>query len=113
MLPKTHRLRLKNDFDKIFRQGKFISRKFFTAGFAANDLSVSRMAVVVAKKVSKSAVIRNSVKRKSAEVLRLNLDKIKPGFDVVFLAKPEIKGKSYWEIEKTIIDILKTAKLIP
>lgn len=113
MLPKTHRLRLKKDFDRIFKRGKFISHKFFTAGFAANDLPVSRMTVVVAKKVSKSAVIRNSVKRKATEVLRLNLVKIKTGFDMVFLVMPEIKGKNYWEIEKAIIDILKTAKLIP
>lgn len=112
MLPKTHRLRLKKDFDKIFKQGKFISRKFFTAGFAANDLPVSRIAAVVSKKVSKSAVIRNSIKRKMAEVLRLNLGKIKTGFDVVFLAKPEVKEKNYQEIESTIIEILKTAKLI-
>lgn len=112
MLPKTHRLRLKKDFDRIFKQGKFVSRKFFTAGFTANNLPISRVAAVVSKKVSKSAVIRNSVKRKATEVLRLNLEKIKTGFDIVFLAKPEIKEKNYQEIESAIIDILKTAKLV-
>lgn len=112
MLPKNYRLRLKNDFDKLFKEGKFAGQAFLTLGFTKNKLNNSRFAVIVGKKVSKKAVIRNSVKRKVVEVIRLNLEQIKLGFDVVFITKPEIQEKKYNEIEMAVLGLLKRAKLI-
>ena len=112
MLPKIHRLRLKNDFDRIFKQGKFVSQRFFTLCFTANNLSVSRFGLVVPKKVSKSAVVRNSIKRKVSEIIRLNLAGIRTGFDLVFVAKPESKGKKYEELAEEMLKIMKRAGLI-
>lgn len=111
MLPKIYRLRLKKDFDGIFRRGRFVSQKFFTLGFAKNDLVFSRFAVVVSKKVDKSAVVRNSTRRKASEIIRLNLGKIKLGFDLVFLAKAGAKGKGYKELEEDVHELIKKAKL--
>lgn len=112
MLPKNYRLRLKNDFDRLFKEGKFAGQSFLTLGFAKNTLNVSRFAVIVGKKVNKKAVVRNSIKRKIIEVLRLNLDKIKPSFDLVFIVKPEIQGKKYKEIELVVLGLLARARLI-
>lgn len=112
MLPKNYRLRLKNDFDKLFKEGSFAGQAFLTLGFIKNKLNNSRFAVIVGKKVSKKAVTRNSVKRKTAEVIRLSLEQIKPGFDLVFIAKPEIQGKKYKEIEAVVLGLLKRTKLI-
>lgn len=112
MLPKTYRLRLKRDFDRVFKKGKFVGQKLFTLGFAANKLAVSRFAVVVPKKVSKKAVTRNLVKRKTTEIIRLKRNKIKNGFDFVFVAKPEAKGKKYKEIEEELGKILARARLL-
>lgn len=112
MLPKNYRLRLKNDFDRLFKEGKFAGQAFLTLGFVKNKLDISRLAVIVGKKVSKKAVIRNSVKRKTAEIIRLNLEQIKPGFDLVFIVKPEIQGKKYKEIEAIVLSLLGRARLI-
>lgn len=112
MLPKNYRLRLKNDFDRLFQEGKFAGQAFLTLGFAKNSLNIPRFAFIVAKKVSKKAVTRNSIKRKIAEVIRLNLKRIKPGFDIVFITKPEIQGKKYKEIEIVAVELLKRARLI-
>ena len=112
MLPKNYRLRLKNDFDRLFKEGKFAGQAFFTLGFAKNKLNNSRFAVVVGKKVSKKAVTRNAIKRKTVEAIRLNLERIRSGFDLVFIAKPEIKGKKYKEIEEVIGGLLKRARLV-
>lgn len=112
MLPKNYRLRLKNDFDRLFKEGKFAGQVFFTLGFIKNKMANSRFAVIVGKKVSKKAVTRNSIKRKAVEAIRLNLSQIKSGFDMVFIAKPEIQGKKYKEIEETIKSLLKRTNLI-
>ncbi len=112
MLPKKYRLRLKNDFDRLFKEGKFIGQAFLTLGFVKNKLDNSRFAVIVAKKVSKKAVIRNSIKRKTVEIIRLNLKRIKFGFDLVFIGKPEIQGKKYKEIEIVVLNLLKRARFI-
>ena len=112
MLPKTYRLKLKNDFDKVFKGGKFVSQKFFTLGFAKNTLVFSRFAIVVPKKAAKLAVARNSIRRKAAEILRLNMDKIKTGYDMVFIGKAAVKGKKYQELMDDIGDLLEKAGLI-
>ncbi len=112
MLPKTYRLKLKNDFDRIFKGGKFVSQKFFTLGFAKNTLLLSRFAIVVPKKIAKSAVTRNSIKRKAAEIIRLNMDKIKTGYDMVFIGKATVNGKKYQELMDDIGDLLEKARLI-
>lgn len=111
MLPKNYRLRLKNDFDRLFKEGKFAGHTFLTLGFIENNLNISRFAVIVGKKVSKKAVLRNSIKRKAMEIIRLSLKQAKPGFDLAFIAKPEIKGKDYMEIETVILRLLKKARL--
>lgn len=112
MLPKKYRLRLKNDFDKLFKEGRFASQSFLTLGFVKNRLDNSRFAVIVAKKVSKKAVVRNSIKRKIMEIIRLDLQQIKFGFDLVFIVKPEIQGKKYKEIEAITADLFKRARFI-
>jgi ribonuclease P protein component len=112
MLPKNYRLRLKNDFDRLFKEGKFVGQSFLTLGIAKNDLVNARIAVIVGKKVSKKAVTRNSIKRRTLEIVRLNLKQIRPGFDLVFIAKPEIQGKKSREIEAVVCSLLKRARII-
>lgn len=112
MLPKKYRVRLKKDFDKIFKKGKFAGQAFLTLGYIKNKLNISRFAVIVGKKVSKKAVVRNSVKRKTVEIIRLKLSQIKSGFDLVFIAKPEIAGKKLKEVEAIMLSLFKKTKFI-
>lgn len=112
MLPKKYRLRLKKDFDRIFKQGKFAGGRFFTLGYMENNLDFSRFAVVVAKKVDKRAVRRNLIRRRAGEIIRLGRGKIKTGFDFIFIAKPAVLAKTYKEIGDDIIGLLDKAKMI-
>jgi len=102
MLPVKHRLVKKRDFDKIFKNGKLFNTDQFLVKSDKNNLDISRFGFIVSKKVSNKAVIRNRIKRKIREIIRLNLDKIKPGLDIVLIVKKNMIDKSYWEIEKDI-----------
>jgi len=102
MLAKPYRLTKEKDFQKIFKSGKSLFSTILRLKVLPNSLSLSRFAIVVSGKVSKKAIIRNRLKRQISEVIRLNLNSIKKGYDIVVIVKPDMIGKSYEEIEKTV-----------
>jgi len=106
MLQKINRLTKKKDFESIFKSGKGKKEKFLILRFKKNDLPESRFAFVVSLKVSKKAVIRNKIRRRLSEAVRLDLDKIKKGHDFVFVALPGIENQSYEEIKKNVLKCL-------
>ena len=67
---------------------------------------------MVGLKVSKKAVVRNKIKRWLEEIIRLSLDQIKTGSDIVVMVSPEIAEKNYQETEEVLIKLFKKAKII-
>ena len=118
MLPKEKRLKHMKDFDILFKEGKFVGGQFLTVKYwkiepdkyprRKYDVEDLKIGFVVGKKVHKSAVKRNRIKRQTREVVRLLLkeNKLKTGFHVAFIAKPEILGREYGEIEKDVLGVL-------
>lgn len=111
MLPKKYRLTKKDDFDEIHRKGRFFGERFIAIKSLKNNLSYPRFGFLVGIKVSKKATVRNRVKRRIRESVRLKLDEIKPGFDIIVLTKPEIANKEYSEIDEAIQKIFKKGRL--
>lgn len=112
MLPKENRLKLDKDIKAVVKGGRSIFDPVCGIKLRKNNLTVSRFAVVVGLKVSKSAVKRNKVKRHYREILRLNLEKLKPGFDVVLLASSKTLALDYSQKEEGFMKVLKKAGLI-
>jgi len=112
MLAFKYRLTKAKDFKKINRLG----RSFFSSGlrvkFLANNLGLSRFAIVTSTKVSKKATKRNRVRRQLREIIRLNFAKIKPGYDVIIFVQPQLLGKSYQELEAKIFMAFNGGKLL-
>lgn len=112
MLPRSNRLTKKSDFENAFKKGSSFDEKIFFLKLARNDLSYSRFGFVVSRKISKKAVIRNKIKRVLREIIRLELKKIKTGFDAIIIAKPDITEKTYRQIEETIERVLRKSRLL-
>lgn len=115
MLPRIYKLKRDNDFKKVFEKGKYFQNNFIRIKFNKNDLrasQASRFGFMVGLKVSKKAVERNKIRRWLEEVIRLNLNQIKTGFDLVVMVSPEILGKKHQEVEITLISLLKKGNLI-
>lgn len=73
----------------------------------------SRFAIVVSKKVHKSAVSRNRVRRRIYEIIRLNLDNMKSPCDyIVTIFNPEVLTLEQHELEKQLLNLLAKEKLI-
>lgn len=112
MLPRKYKLKKNNDFKKVFKKGKYRREDFIGIKFLKNGLDISRFSFLVGLKISKKAVIRNKIKRKLEEVVRLNLKKIAIGFDVIIFIDKEILEKRYLEILERLISLLEKSKLI-
>lgn len=112
MLSKLNRLKKKKDFERVFKKGKGLKESFLVFKMARSRLKNSRFGFVVGKNVSKKANIRNKIKRRLREIVRIKIKKIKKGIDVVFIVQPGLETKDFWEIEEIINKILRRAKIL-
>lgn len=72
----------------------------------------SRVAVVVGKKVIKSAVKRNRIRRRVFEVVRKHWDHIKPHHDIsLMIFTAEFLTMTPDEVEENIVSVLTQAHL--
>jgi len=111
MLSRKYKLKRDNDFRKVFKQGRYYHGNFIRIKILKNELDVSRFGFIVGLKISKKATERNKIRRRLEQAVRLNLNQIKDGFDVVVLAEKEIKEKEYLSIEEVLLNLFQKAKL--
>ena len=74
-----------------------------------NGLTLSRYGFSISRRVGK-AVTRNKVKRWLREILRVT--PLKPGWDIVFIARPPAATTNYAELKKSVEDLLSRARLL-
>jgi len=86
MLPKSRRLRLTRDFERVFAVRRAANGAFFRIKEHPNNLKTTRFAVVVSGKVHKRAVIRNRIRRRAWSVLRDLYYRVPSGHDIVIVA---------------------------
>lgn len=55
--------------------------------------------------------MRNRIKRRLREAIRLRMDTIKPGWDLVFIARHPIRSADYHEIDAACARLLRRAQL--
>lgn len=101
MLPKQHRLLRSRDFARVRRRGRSASGPLIALYVLPVRPPDVRVGFSVSKKVGK-AVIRNRVKRRLREAVRHELPSIRPGTELVFIARPAAAGASYWEIAESV-----------
>ncbi len=112
MLKKELRIRKQKDFDNIFSKGAYFSEKFLVLKVVENDLEASRFGFIVSNKISKKAVERNRIKRLLREAVRLKQNKIKLGFDAVFIFRGKEVKKSFKDIDAIVEKLLKRSGLL-
>jgi ribonuclease P protein component len=110
-MKRQYRLRHNTDFQRVRRVGKFYASPIMVLAFLQNELDHSRFGFVVSKRLGK-AVQRNKIKRRMRESARHRLQGIKPGFDLVFIARQPIGQASFTDIDRTLERLLTKADLL-
>lgn len=115
MLPKTNRLTEERDFKKVVlsRNGffvrecgiKYLPRRSQTA-------APSRVGIVVPKKMTRTIARRNLIKRQVRHIFIELLGRLKPGYDIVFLARPEFITMEFNRKRTQVTSILEKLHLI-
>ncbi len=114
MISKLNRFHTQGALHHTYAQGATVRLSDISLKYAANTRSSAfRVAVVVSKKVTKSAVKRNRIRRRIYEIIRRHATHIKPSHDLIFTVyKEEILAQSPGELEETIHSCLKRADLL-
>ncbi|MGI8824119.1 MAG: ribonuclease P protein component [Chloroflexota bacterium] len=106
MLPKRHRLTRSQDFTRARRFGRSSGSTLIALYLLPVRSSDIRIGFSVSKKIGK-ATIRNRVKRRMREAVRCHLPKLKPGQDLVFIARPAAAQASYGDLAEAIAHLLR------
>jgi ribonuclease P protein component len=112
MLPKSNRLTKDKDFSQVFKKGKSVWGKRIGIRIFKTDLPSSRFGFVVSNKVSKKATVRNKIKRRLRQLVRLNLDQIEPGYDVVIVVSPKAVNLDFQELGEEMENCFKKIRLM-
>ena len=75
-----------------------------------NGRTGNRLGISVSKKVGNS-VVRHHLTRLIRESYRLKESSFKTGYDLVVIARPSAKEKSYHEIESALLHLVKLQNL--
>lgn len=88
MINRTHRFHGIKSLGFVYRRGQAVHSHGVSLKFILNDQrSAYRVAVVVSRKVSKSAVVRNRIRRRIYESVRAVEAGITKPYDLVFLVR--------------------------
>jgi len=111
MLASKHRFQGRNDLALTYRKGRVVRQQYMQLRFLSKQTASFRLAVVVSKKVHKSAVVRNRIRRRVYEIARRTLredngaDLIVSVFDVRLAILPAA------ELEKIVVKLFRAARL--
>lgn len=104
-------LRNKKDFSNIYNKGKSTGDKYVVVFFRKNQLDYTRTAFLASKKVGKS-VQRNKARRLMKESYREIKASVKPGNDIIMIARNTINGATYFQVQKSLKNALSRVKLL-
>ncbi len=107
MFKFKNRLRKTKEIEQVMKLGKSRSGKFFGLKYMKNEIEEPRFAIVISKKVHKSAVQRNRKKRQIREVLRefVKDGVLKTSNDYVIFVQKQILDVDYNGIKQDLSDL--------
>lgn len=110
-MKQRYRVRKNEHFQEIRRRGQSYSNEFLVMCALPNQLSYSRFGFSVSNRLG-GAVERNLIKRRLREAIRLRMDEIVSGWDIVFIAKHSIRNASYQQMDAACARLLGRAHLL-
>jgi ribonuclease P protein component len=103
VLKRIFRLTEDKDFQNVYRRGRYNATALFSVNVLPNRFGMTKIGIVVNKKVTKKASERNFLKRQVREIVRLALPKIQKGQSIVVTVRQPALKADYKTMEKDIL----------
>lgn len=106
---KRERIKTSAEFHHAQRKGQTAHLKYFVINCVSNThrqsegVYCTRIGMVVSKKISKKAVVRNRVRRRIRDIFRKNKTKFPARHDVVFIPRGIVVEATYAELEQDVL----------
>jgi len=98
-------------FREIRQRGRAYTSDLLVLCALPNDLPYSRFGFAVNSRIG-NAVVRNRIKRRLREVMRLRMKRILPGWDIICIARRPIRSADYLQMEAACARLLRRAQLL-
>ncbi len=95
-------LKKNSDFRRLYAKGKSAVTPYLVLYARPNRLGENRIGYTVSVKLG-HAVVRNRVHRRLREIYRLNTPRLRPGYDLVVVARSRAVGAPYRKLEAAFL----------
>ena len=112
-MKKMQTLKKNYEFENVLKQGKFYVGKQITIYIIKNKENKNVFGIAISKKIC-SAVKRNFIKRKIRENYRLLQEKLKTGYNIVFLwnKRNPVDSADFHIIKEDMLKLFEKAGLL-
>lgn len=112
MISREHRFHGHNSLRFVYQRGSSVRGTLCSLKFVENRRRTTyRTAVVVSKKMHKSAVVRNRIRRRLYEIVRQTVDE-KSAYDLVFTVfSPDLADMPAPNVQGEVEDLLSRARI--
>ncbi len=106
--PKAMRLLRRPEFRRVYEEGRRRSAHACTIFYLSNGMPRTRVGITTPKGLGK-AVVRNRIRRRLREVVRLNQRRIPPGWDIVLNPRPLVADMTFAILVREILHLMPRA----
>lgn len=103
-MQRTESLKKNHDFQKVYKNGTSKGNRYLVMYVLKNQYMKNRLGISVSKKVGNS-VVRHRITRLIRESYRLHEMEFEEGLDIIVVARPQVRGRSFYEVESALIHL--------
>lgn len=111
-LNRAFRLRKSSDFQQVRQRGQSTASRLLILAWTPNTVAHVRIGFVISKRISKSAVQRNHVKRLLSEAIQPVLADLPQNYDIVLSGRVQVIGVDLFTLRRDITTLLRRAGLL-
>jgi ribonuclease P protein component len=109
---KTQRLRRESEFGQVRERGRVVRGNLFSLAVLKNkDPGPMRTGIVTSRKIG-GAVVRNRVRRRLREIVRVHQHEVAAGTWLVIIARPSAATSTYQHLEQEWLRLAQRASIL-
>ena len=106
----TVALKQNHEFRRLYSKGRNVASPYFAVYCRKTGRPYSRLGLTTGVKLG-NAVKRNRVRRRMRELYRTNESKLRPGYDIVMVARTRAIFARYSDLESSFLRLMKKLEL--